>query len=202
MKADKPTELGYQSAAWLLMVDTPAMQAVGEVEAGPLGAFNDDGSPVILYEPHIFRRLTKGHFGGSRAPGIDGVAGELSRIEWKPGTYGPNSIQHQRLSAAAELDRDAALKSCSWGLFQILGENHSLAGYRTIQSFVNAMYRSADDHLRAFVTFLHSDEARVDALRSHNWAEFARLYNGAAYKENKYDEKLRAAYERITSAAA
>jgi hypothetical protein len=35
-----------------------------------------------------------------------------------------------------------------------------------------------------------------DELRRHDWVNFARLYNGADYKRNKYDEKLAAAYKK------
>jgi hypothetical protein len=37
----------------------------------------------------------------------------------------------------------------------------------------------------------------VQYLRDKDWAGFARRYNGPAYAENKYDEKLSAAYEKF-----
>lgn len=36
-----------------------------------------------------------------------------------------------------------------------------------------------------------------DALRNKDWATFARCYNGSGYAVNKYDEKLKAAYEKF-----
>lgn len=36
----------------------------------------------------------------------------------------------------------------------------------------------------------------VDELQRHDWAGFARGYNGAGYKRNNYDEKLRQAYNK------
>jgi hypothetical protein len=198
MKPDHPTDEGYAAAAWLLMCDVAAMKAVGRVEAGPQGAFDDQGRPVILFEAHVFNRLTKGRFLGRRAPGISGEAGVIARRAWYPGTYGASSIQHARLDAAAALDREAALKSASWGLFQIMGENHERAGYSTIQRFVNAAYRSADDHLRMLVNFIRRDERLVDAIRSYDWATFARIYNGPGYRANKYDEKMATAYAELS----
>ena len=34
-------------------------------------------------------------------------------------------------------------------------------------------------------------------LRNLNWAAFAKGYNGASYKVNKYDEKLATAYNKF-----
>jgi len=33
-------------------------------------------------------------------------------------------------------------------------------------------------------------------LKNKNWAEFARRYNGPAFKKNRYDEKIAAAYQQ------
>lgn len=39
-----------------------------------------------------------------------------------------------------------------------------------------------------------------DELRSHNWAEFGRRYNGPEYKKNEYDTKLAAAHAKHSKA--
>jgi N-acetylmuramidase-like protein len=198
VKQDQPTSAAYAAAAWMLDCDEAAIRAVAEVEAGPHGAFFDSGEPVILYEPHVFSRLTKGKFNGNRAAGLPDAYNLLSYPAWKPGTYGPMSAQHARLQAAAKLDREAALKSCSWGLFQIMGENHLDAGFSTVQRMVTAAYDSADAHLRMFVNFIMSDAGQHDALKEHDWKMFARRYNGPGYWKNQYDVKIAAAYARLT----
>lgn len=200
-KKSAPSIEGFREAAAALRCDVASLRAIAHVECGPNGAFQADGAPVILYEAHIFDRLTKGRFRGKRASGIAGEAGVLSRSSWKPGTYGAASIQHARLAAAAALDRDAALKAASWGLFQILGENHVRAGHATVQAFVNAAYRSADDHLRMLVAFISSDRHLLEALRAHDWAGFARRYNGPGYAKNKYDTRLAAAFKTFSEEA-
>lgn len=199
IKPDHPSDEGYRAAAWLLMCDVAAIRAVGRVEAGPQGAFYDTGEPVILFEAHIFDRLTKGRFRDKRAPGVQGEWAIISRPKWAPGTYGPSAIQHKRLAGAALFDREAALKSASWGLFQVLGENHERAGYSTVQRLVTAAYRSADDHLRMLVNFIRRDDRLVDAIRSHDWTTFARIYNGPGYAKNRYDEKMAEAFRAESS---
>lgn len=203
MKPDTPSPEAYVHAAWLLGCEPAALQAIAEVEAGSAGAFLDSGEPVILYEPHVFHRLTGGRFDGKRVSGV--AAGtkwaQLSFREWQPGTYGPTSVQHQRLAAAALLDRDAALQSCSWGLFQILPTPGTLfCGFGTLQRFVNAMYGSADDHLRALVFFVRLDGRLVEALRAKDWTAFAATYNGPQHERNRYAPRIADAYARLAPA--
>lgn len=188
MKARFPTNEAYAAAAWMLMAEPRSLQAVGTVEAGPLGGFLPDDRPVVLFERHLFSRLTHGKFDHDHPDLSNPVAGG----------YGPGGrFQHERLAAAAVLDRDAALKSASWGLFQILGLNHELAGFPELQRFINAMYRSVDDHLRALVMFIRYDARLVDAIRAKDWVTFARIYNGPQFQRNQYAEKLAAAYEML-----
>ena len=47
--------------------------------------------------------------------------------------------------------------------------------------------------LDAFVAFVKKNNLD-DELMRHDWASFARGYNGPAYRENHYDTKLAAAY--------
>jgi hypothetical protein len=184
------TDADFRDAAAALRCDVAAVRAVTEVEA-PRGAFLPTGEPTILFERHIFSRLTRRRFDGERAPDLPDECSLLSSPV--PGGYGPVSAQHARLAAAAKLDRDAALKSASWGMFQILGLYHAEAGHATLQGFVNAMYRGAGEHLRAFVSLVLA--RRLDsALREHRWADFALRYNGKGYRKNRYDIKLAEAH--------
>jgi peptidoglycan hydrolase-like protein with peptidoglycan-binding domain len=160
-----------------------AVRAVLEVESR--GGFLPDGRPKILFERHYFSRLTGGRF--------DRTHPNLSNRG--AGGYIGGAAEHDRLEAAARLDRSAALKSASWGLFQIMGANFALCGFADVEAYVRAMRRSEGDQLAAFVQFVRA--SKLDgALRDCNWAAFARAYNGPAYKKNRYDEKLAAAYAR------
>lgn len=196
VKVDHPSDHAYTSAAWFLDCEPRALKAIAKVEAGPEGAFLESGEPVILFERHLFHRFTLGRFETER---LEGTAidewGWLSRTT--PGGYGPVSLQHKKLAAAVALDREAALRACSWGLFQILGTNHASAGHATLREFVNAMYRSVDDHLRALVMFIRNDRELLDALRGKDWTAFARAYNGPQFERNQYDEKMADAYKSL-----
>ncbi len=193
----------YATAADLLDCEIAAIKAVARVESGANGAFLPSGEPVILFEPHIFSDLTNGKFDGMRAdvpPGIPKEKTVISRKRWMPGTYGPTWLQHVKLQKAVTLHKNAALMSASWGLFQILGRNHRAAGHQTIQGFVNAMYKSADMHLFAFVSFIKSDARLVGALQEKNWDRFSEVFNGRLYKTHGYHLRIAEAYKEEATA--
>lgn len=189
------TNADFARAADALGCDVAAVRAVCDVEA-PNGGFVDDGTdrPVVLFEAHIFHRLTGGEFSDAHP--------DVSCRKWDRTKYatGPNRTARQRgewdrLAKAIALDRDAALQSASWGRFQIMGFNHEAAGHLTVQGFVNAMYQSEGAQLDAFVGFVRAN-GLAPALRERDWRTFARKYNGSAYAANRYDAKLAQAYTK------
>jgi hypothetical protein len=179
------TDDDFKQAADRLGCEVAAIKAVAEVESGPYGAFLPDGKPVILFERHLFSRLTKKKY--------DATAPDISNP--KPGGYGPVSTQHARLDKAAALDKDAAQQSCSWGRFQVLGMNWKPLGYSNLQEFVDSMFRDEACHLDSFVRFVETNNL-ARHLISKNWAGFAKGYNGPSYAQYKYDSKLAAAYKK------
>jgi hypothetical protein len=93
------------------------------------------------------------------------------------------------------LDRQAALGSASWGLFQIMGFHYQKVGFDSVDAYVKAMFQSEGHQLDAFINFIKA--AKLDAhLRAKRWARFAKGYNGPGYAKNQYDKKLEAAYEK------
>lgn len=179
------TEQDFTDAADQLGCEVAAIKAVCQVEA-PRGGFNPDGTPVTLFEGHKFHKFTNGQF--------DGEAPDLSYRTWTRKHYGKNwQAEQDRIQRAMALDREAALRSASWGKFQIMGFNHEAVGFPAIQGFVNAMYKSEREHLMAFVMFVLKN-GLAPSLRRKDWATFARGYNGPGYAENRYDDKMAAAY--------
>lgn len=107
-----------------------------------------------------------------------------------PGSY-------KRLVKAYQLNQIAALESCSWGAFQIMGEYWSIMGYASAKEFTKEMSRSPKDQIKAFVRYIeHVNPGIKKNLKSHDWAHVAAAYNGAGYKDNNYDMKLEAAYKK------
>jgi hypothetical protein len=191
------SEQQFKDCARAINVEVAAIKAVAEVESKGNG-FLPDGRPKILFEPHIFWKEL-------RAKKINPQIFMESNDDilyptWKPGAYGTVSMQHDRLERACKINRDAALKSASWGRFQIMGFNWKLCGAGTLQEFINDMYKSEDDHLLRFTNYIQNTHLD-DELRGHDWAGFALAYNGPLYRRNKYDTKLKVAYIKYSTLA-
>jgi len=180
-----------EGAARKLGCAVAAVRAVIDVESR--GGFLPDGRPKILFERHYFSRLTKGVH--------DAKHPDISNKKW--GGYKGGAAEYNRLQSAIALDRNAALRSASWGAFQIMGDNCKIAGFTNnkVEDFVAAMVAGEPEQLDAFVSFVTNTNLD-DELRRLDWVGFARGYNGSAYKVNKYDEKLAAAYSYHSAGGA
>lgn len=197
------SEKQYFDSAMLLNVEVAAIKAVKLVESRGAGFLPNGVDPVILFEPHVFWQqlmerdinpmdhLTK-EVGKKRIPNPEYQ--DILYPKWQPGKYGPVNAQHERLKRAANIHREAALASASWGTFQVMGFNYEACDCKTLQEFINAMYKNEDEHLRLFVNFLKT-KGLDKHLRSKNWDAFALGYNGKGYKVHNYHGRLADAYK-------
>ncbi|WP_422074062.1 N-acetylmuramidase family protein [Tranquillimonas rosea] len=161
------------------------LHAVIDVEARGSG-FDGDDRVAMLFEPHIFWR--------ELGPGAkrDRAAGQgLAYARW--GTRSYPSDSYPRLKAAIEIDEDAALRSASWGLGQIMGFNCKMAGFETAREMVEAFAKDEEAHLQAMVDYIVS-AGLDDELRRHDWSGFARGYNGPAYATHGYHNRLKRSF--------
>lgn len=149
--------------------------------------FDAQDRPIILFEPHVFFRNLSG------AKRAQAVGAGLAYPRWGEKPYPRDS--YPRLKAACAIDETAALRSASWGLGQVLGENFKAAGFLTVQAMVEAMMEDEALQLGAAVNFIAANRLD-DKLRNHDWASFAKGYNGASYRKNAYDTRLADAFRK------
>lgn len=174
-------------------IEPALVSAVLTVESSG-GGFLQDGRPKILFEGHVFwKNLVK--------KGIDPKPYALSDPDivyqkWTKQFYSKTSSgEYTRLDKAIAIDRESALKSASWGLFQILGDNYKAAGFASVEDFVEAQKESEYQQLRSFMNFIKSQDL-VKYLVNHDWRGFASRYNGPGYEANQYHLKLEEAYAK------
>lgn len=184
--ATRLADADFTRAAARLGCEEAAIRAVAEVESGGRAGFLDDRRPLILFESRWFHKLTAGRH--------DATHPDISTPTWVH-NYKGGKGEYPRLQSAIALNRDAALKAASWGMFQILGVNHRVVGFAAVEDFVAAMVAGEGQHLEAFVEFVLT-QSLADELRDKRWDDFARVYNGPAYAQNRYAEKMAAAYAK------
>ncbi|HEX3006541.1 MAG TPA: N-acetylmuramidase family protein, partial [Bacteroidales bacterium] len=185
-------------------LESAAIKAVIKVETGGSG-FLADGRPKILFEGHIFwNELKKANI---KPEEYVVKFPDIVYPHWTKQYYKGGTGEYDRLEKAKLIHEEAALKSASWGLFQIMGFNYSMAGFDSVDAFVKSQYESEKEHLQAFINFITyknnaQAKATIDFLREKDWKSFAARYNGPRYAENQYDRKLEIAYNRYTSVNA
>jgi len=194
------TEDQFKDAADELGCDIAAIKAVNKVESSG-GGFLSNGNLKLLFEPHIF---WKELIAVGVSPAMITGNSDILYPKWKPGAYGKESAQQDRLDRAMKINHTAALKSASYGAFQILGNNHRKAGYDTVDAMVTDYKKGEGEQLISFTKYL-KNTGIPDHLINHNWAAFAKAYNGSGYKgkadttADDYDLKLAAAYKIFSS---
>jgi hypothetical protein len=185
-KAPALTAADLQRAADDLAAPVAIIRAVRKVEA-PRGAFDANGRPSILFERHKFSEHSGGRF--------DSTAPSLSGPPYGPGGYGSFAGQYGKMVQACALDPDAALQSCSWGAFQVLGENAQGMGYGSAFDMAEALTASEAAHLDCFVRFVRMKRLEDDlrACRpgdADSCIPFVRGYNGTGFRQFDYHTKL------------
>jgi hypothetical protein len=143
--------------------------------------------PKVLFEAHHFYRLSRVK--------VSKVRPDLSTPRWNRKLYKGGSAEWGRLSDAAQFDLYNALKSASWGLGQVMGFNFELAGCQSVAQFVFEAFKGEAAQFRHVLNFIDNSDL-LGHLRAGRWASFARGYNGAGFRANRYDEKLAAAARR------
>ncbi|CAA6808671.1 MAG: Putative phage-encoded peptidoglycan binding protein [uncultured Sulfurovum sp.] len=167
-----------------------AVKAVVKVESNGRG-FHRDGSLKILFEGHIFwKELNKVNVNPNNH--VEGNKDILFKSYTK--AYYRSSLQYGRLNKAKRIHKEAALKSASYGMFQVMGFNYKVAGFNSVDDFIASLQKSEKNQLEAFFNFVKNTKGCFKALQNKDWARFARIYNGPAYRTNQYDEKMERHY--------
>lgn len=185
-RAKRLEDLDIPRIGAIIGVGEDEIHAFMEVEAAGSG-FDSHGRPKMLFEPHVFYRELSG------PQREEAVRRDLAYPRWGEQAYPRDS--YPRLIEAMAINETAALKSASWGLGQILGQNYAMVGYDSVQEMVVSFMDDEENHLEAMVKFLIA-AGIDDDLRAHRWETVARVYNGPGYKKHGYHTRLARAYNK------
>lgn len=171
------------AVAATLSVDDKALSALLRVETAGRG-FYTNGLPKILLERHYVYRLATD---AQRALLPSDVCNPVA------GGYSGGLAEWSRFDVVAAVSQDLAIQSCSWGIAQIMGAQCAL--FNMSSALFMLQHVIDEDTQIAFLgRFIGANGALRTALQQYDWTDVARLYNGPAFAENQYDQKLAAAY--------
>lgn len=178
----------------------PIFAAFLEVESGGNGFSPTTGKLIIQFEPHVFDRyltefkidhtITSRLSGGRRTYSITSMGETFTN-----GVEG-QTAEWSAFNVAFRINPTAAMLSTSIGLPQIMGFHFARIGFDTVDAMWDAFKTGERSQVAGLAKFIKTDSRLLRALKNKDWATVAKLYNGAGYKINKYDEKLKRAYER------
>ncbi len=175
----KPTD--FAAIAKLAGIPVPVLRAIKEVES--------NGKPsAVRFEPHLFHRhrpdladrvpYTKSHRGYSM------VAKETSR----------RALEH-----AMTVDADVAIRSTSFGSYQVLG-GYLLAAYPGDPMAAYRAFRDDPDEASdRMVAAWFKDNVRARRAANASPPDFtalAKAYNGPNQHVHKYDERIERAWRK------
>lgn len=188
----KETNGEIERAAKIAGLEPAALLAIAEVEAGgrAFAVIGGKKEPLIRFEGHYFDRLLDGT---KRAKARKkGLASPAAGAVKNPASQ---AARWQMLDDAIAIDRAAALQSVSWGIGQVMGSHWKALGYGSAEELVAEARSGVGGQIRLMLRFLEAN-GLIEAIRAHDWAAFARAYNGPRYKVHRYDSRIAAAYAR------
>lgn len=148
--------------------------------------------PLIRWEGHYFFKLLPASkrkaavAAGLASPKAGAIKNPSSQVE-----------RYRLLERAKQIDEDAALMSCSWGIGQVMGSHWEALGYASVQEFVETARKGFDGQLELMLRFIEKN-GLLDELQRQDASGFARGYNGPNYKVNAYDKKIMQAYYELS----
>ena len=177
-------------AARIIKVETAVLLAFIEVETAGRG-FDNRNRLKMLRETHIFYREL-----GPGAERNKAVSQGLANENWKR-NY--KSDSYPDLERMMKINKNAAIRSASWALPQILGNNCKASGFASAELMVKTMMQGEREQLIALVTLLAAwgldKKLRGrDFSKAASWADIAERYNGPAYKKHNYHGRMATAY--------
>jgi peptidoglycan/xylan/chitin deacetylase (PgdA/CDA1 family)/3D (Asp-Asp-Asp) domain-containing protein len=172
-------------------------------------AFGQDGRMNIRFEPCIFYEMS-----GSDHPGefsqyfvCDRPNDKFRQSPAENFTelHGDHFREWTAFNLARTLNEDAAMKSTSMGLAQIMGFNNHKIGYSSANEMFDALSNSTRSQLDSlFLVLSYRDETGkscLDPLKAGDYVLFANCYNGEG-RDQEYGSKVSQAaesYKLVTS---
>lgn len=171
------------------------LMAFTEVEGSGIGFSDYTGKILIQFEPSYMKR-----FLNQEHKPING--------SWINNGIGNQTVEYEAFESASKIDREAAMKSCSIGMMQVMAAHYDMLGFNTVEAMWNYANISELNQLNLGVLFIKNNASLYRAVKEKNSNLVAYYYNGSGYKElarkyNQipYDKRIDKAYSKLLTEA-
>jgi len=156
----------------------PALKAVIAKESSGHGFDTTTSKIIIQFEPSYFKRLSP--------VWTDNIVGHI----WYQNKVSNQTLEWLAFNDAFKIDPDAAMKSTSIGMMQVMGVHYKDLGFPTVNAMWDFGKESEYNQVEIGIKFIKANSIIDKALREKNWVVFAEHYNGPNYRQNNYDTDL------------
>ncbi|MGY2919459.1 N-acetylmuramidase domain-containing protein [Bradyrhizobium sp. USDA 3262] len=168
-----------------------ALLAVVECETSGKPFEQDNHTPALLFERHKFYSELQSH---KPMKLKDAIKAGLAIPKWSRNTQykdqGTSAGRLNVIAKARQIDEEVANRAASWGLGQTMGFNAERLHYDNATAMVEELSKGVAEQIEAMVREIKS--SKLDKhLIAKDFAKFAKGYNGAGYKQNNYDTRMR-----------
>jgi 3D (Asp-Asp-Asp) domain-containing protein len=172
-------------------------------------AFGEDGRMTIKFEPCVFYDMWGSNHTEEFSQYFEcnrpNDRFRQSAAENFTELHGDHFREWTAFSLARTLNEDAAMKSISMGVAQIMGFNYHAIGYSSANEMLNALSNSTKSQLDALFMALSYRDATgkscLDPLKVEDYVSFANCYNGEG-RDQEYGSRISQAaesYKVVTS---
>lgn len=171
-------------------VDKNVVRAIFKVESGGR-AFDDNGRMIIRFENHLFNQFFANqdtydkHFRHGEPRHENHFWRGNTNGEWIA-FHGNQDREWEVFEFAYKLNSEAAIKSISMGMGQIMGFNAGTLGYGSPQEMFDNFKKNEVSQVLGFFGYLYNKEGMLEAIKNKDWNRIGALYNGAEAAGIKY----------------
>ena len=164
--------------------DYRVLKSIIQVESGQHGFHPVTGKIIIQFEPVWFKRLYKNWPQGSRHTTWQSNKVEIQAAEWAA------------FNSAFAVNADAAMKSTSIGMMQVMGFHYATLRFNTVGHMWDFAKESEYNQVLLALKWIKTVRPLHKAIKDKDWQKIAYYYNGANYRAFRYDIRLLEAYRQ------
>lgn len=161
------------------------LKAIIQVESGQHGFDQGTGKIIIQFEPAWFRRQYKNW------------VTVTTHTKWQSNKVGNQAAEWKAFNSAFAISKEAAMKSTSLGMMQLMGFHYADIGFKTVGEMWDYAKVSEYNQVSLAIRWIKTVKPLDQAIKNMDWQKIAYYYNGTNFQAFRYDSRLLSAYRLI-----